>query len=251
MRALVVAVIVSGAGTAHADEASDLFERGRTQKEAGDLAAACKSFEKSYELERAAGTALNLAECEERAGNWEYALELYEGAALVFAQSDRAESAVFARKRAAKLREAHAPKPLETPDEPKRVSTAKPKTWVLGVGIGATAVSVLGVIGVVYSYSEINAFERSDLSGEFIGQPTVTEKDCGKVQFMSAETNDKFAAACSADQRLQWLIPTTFVSGVVGVTAIAYYLWTRPKKKATSMAVIPTASGGVVATFEW
>ena len=249
MRALVVVAIVAGASAAHAEDAADLFEQGRKQKDAGDLVAACKSFEQSYALERAAGTALNVGECEENAGNWEYALELYEGAAKVFESEGQAVRAEFARKRAAKLRAAHAAKPTDEPAAP--ANTPKAKTWLLGVGIGATTISVLGVIGIVYSYSQINELESADLSGEYIGQPTVTEEDCGKVQFSSSELDAKFDDACAADQRLRWLIPTTFAAGVVGVTAIAYYLWTRPKQRSSSMAIMPTGSGGVVAAFEW
>jgi tetratricopeptide (TPR) repeat protein len=245
----MVAVLMAGAdASADNSEAARLFDEGRTLKETGDTDGACKNFARSYELERAAGTALNLAECEERAGNWEYALELYDGAAKVFEQSDRAESAKFARERADKLRAAHAPK--AEPAQPKQEQPSS-KRWILGLGLGATAISAVGIVGMVISYNTMAEFQDTDVNGTW-SDPTkqiVTEDDCGKGEFSDASTQSKFVASCAARDRLAWMTPVTFVSGVVGVTAIAYYLWTRPKQR-SSVAIMPTGSG-MAAAFEW
>jgi tetratricopeptide (TPR) repeat protein len=232
------------------DEATRLFEQGRTQRAQGDLDAACASFGESYAIERAAGTALNLADCEARAGNWEYALALYVGAATVFERDGRVESARFARARAEALRAQHATKPRDEPS----VTTAEPtsKTWLLGVGIGGIAVSAIGTVGIIHAFGTVNDFSNANVAGEMFpgGQTRITDDDCGKVEFMSPSLQASFEDSCAAKSRVRWLLPVTFVSGVVGVTAVAYYLYTRKKQRST-MAIVPTAQGGVLATFEW
>ncbi len=247
----MAACIVTGAQPAWADsEASQLFEQGRVQKEQGDLVAACKLFAESYDLERAAGTALNLAECEEAAGNWEHALELYEAAAKVFEQNGRAESARFARERAEKLRVARAPKPVEAPAAPP--PEAKSNRLALGIGIGGVTVSAIGVVGWILAQREIDVFTSSEVTGTTLPPTTtnVTHEDCGDVLFLNSELQQKFENACDARDRQAWLGPVVLISGSVGIVAIAYYLWTKPKRS-KSIAITPTASGGVMATFEW
>jgi tetratricopeptide (TPR) repeat protein len=251
MRALVVACIVSGVSQAHAEtEAAALFERGRIAKEQGDLIAACKLFEQSYDLERAAGTALNLGECEEVAGNWEYALELYEGAAKVFEQNGRAESARFARERAEKLRAQRAPKPAPMPAAP--AAEAKPNNLALGIGVGGLTVTAIGAVAWWLAVRDIKAFDGANVFGPGTQPPQleVTQDDCGDVRFIDLQLQGKFEEACDAHDRLAWLTPATLVSGAVGVVALTYYFWTKPRR-ATSIAITPTASGGVAATFEW
>ena len=240
------------ASTAHADsEAARLFEEGRAYVEQGNLVEACQSFTRSYELERAAGTALNVAECEDKAGNWEYALELYESAAKLFADSGSEVRAKFARERAAKLRAAHAPKSKSEPARPTGTAE-RPSKLALGIGIGGLAVGVIGTGVMVIDRGTIRDFEDETFSGAMVTpmQSTVTENDCGKVTFSSADLQSKFEASCAADQRARWLIPVTGISAAVGIGSLAYYVWTR-RKASSSVAVTPTASGGVMATFEW
>ncbi len=55
--------------SAHASEAEDLFEQGRSALQENRLDAACDLFRRSQALEAAPGTVLNLADCEERRGN--------------------------------------------------------------------------------------------------------------------------------------------------------------------------------------
>lgn len=74
MRPLVSALVALLAlslcsATAHASEAEDLFERGRSALQENRLDAACDFFRRSQALEAAPGTVLNLADCEERRGN--------------------------------------------------------------------------------------------------------------------------------------------------------------------------------------
>ncbi len=63
-------------------EAKKLFDDGRALVKAGKLDDACPLFAKSYELERALGTELNLADCQERLGHLADAWRLFDDAAV-------------------------------------------------------------------------------------------------------------------------------------------------------------------------
>jgi hypothetical protein len=79
---LVVAVVVASPGLAHAQSsaAEALFEQGRAALAQGDLDTACARFRASDEIEPAAGTRANLADCEERRGRVATAWEAYRSA---------------------------------------------------------------------------------------------------------------------------------------------------------------------------
>jgi hypothetical protein len=81
-------------------EAKRLFEEGRKLVEQGNLAEACKQFARSFELDRAAGTMLNLGDCAESEGRPRRAFELYDTAAKEFERTAQPERAKFARNRA-------------------------------------------------------------------------------------------------------------------------------------------------------
>jgi hypothetical protein len=85
--------------SADAAEASRLFEEGRTLSKQGDHRGACDKFAKSLALDRAVGTELNLADCNERLGRVAEAWRLFDHAAgeLTRGSDDRA---TFARSRA-------------------------------------------------------------------------------------------------------------------------------------------------------
>jgi tetratricopeptide (TPR) repeat protein len=108
--AVVIALVI--ARGAHADppppllpepaaevtEASAMFQRGRDLAKAGRYAEACPLFDRSYALEPALGTALNLADCLERAGELRRAWQLFDRVAR---ESPSAQSrAKLARDRA-------------------------------------------------------------------------------------------------------------------------------------------------------
>lgn len=91
MRRLVLAsaVVVSllAPATAHAQDgdaspADALFREGRRAADAGNYAVACPKFEESYRLDPAAGTLLNLGDCEENRGQlaraWKHYRQLYD-----------------------------------------------------------------------------------------------------------------------------------------------------------------------------
>ena len=82
--------VVLAVGVAHAQgrdpvAATELFTQGREMLKTGDLDKACPLFAESLRLDPAVGTALNLAECEERRGHlasalrgWQQAINLAE-----------------------------------------------------------------------------------------------------------------------------------------------------------------------------
>ncbi len=126
-------ILVRGAPGAAAqdDPASKLFEEGRALAEQGKYDEACERFTRSYELERAAGTMLNLGDCAERAGQLRRAWLMYDGAAREYDRTGKPGPATFARNRA----DAVAPK-LAT----VVVKLAEPRTGGLTVRIGGRAV---------------------------------------------------------------------------------------------------------------
>ncbi len=89
-----------GAGAQGSPEAARLFQEGRTLAEQGKHDEACERFARSHELERAAGTMLNLGDCAERAGELRRAWLLYAEAAREYEQTGKAGPARFARDRA-------------------------------------------------------------------------------------------------------------------------------------------------------
>jgi tetratricopeptide (TPR) repeat protein len=112
-------------------EAAKLFEEGRALAERGKYDEACERYARSFELERAAGTMLNLADCAERQGQPARAWQLFDAAAREYEQAGKARPAKFARGRA----EALAPK-LAT----VVVRLAEPRAEGLTVRIGGREV---------------------------------------------------------------------------------------------------------------
>ena len=83
--AVVVSLVVPA--TSHAQDvdaspADALFREGRRAADAGNYAVACPKFEESYRLDPAAGTLLNLGDCEENRGQlaraWKHYRQLYD-----------------------------------------------------------------------------------------------------------------------------------------------------------------------------
>ena len=85
------------AGTSEADK---LFEQGRALAKDGKYAEACDAFQRSFDLDHATGTELNLGDCHERQGHWRRAWELYTAAAEDFERAGNAARSKFARDRA-------------------------------------------------------------------------------------------------------------------------------------------------------
>jgi hypothetical protein len=103
--AVSLTLLVLAAAPAAADEATDkaaaarLFQEGRDAMAAGKLEEACARFEASLTLDRAIGTKLNLADCQEKRGNFAIAYRLFDEAAIEGAEGRED----FARQRATAL----------------------------------------------------------------------------------------------------------------------------------------------------
>ncbi len=260
-RVAVVCWIASAAlaradATADRDAARHLFEAGRSLKEAGKLDEACDAFERSYQLERAAGTALNLAECRERAGDWEFALELYEGAEKVFAKSHRDESAKFAREHADALRAAHPPKPATPEPAPPVTERAEPgspsgRTIAKVTAIGGLSIATVSLVALLVGYRRIQEFEDTTIMFSDPPRPVVTTDDCGEVQLFPADVQGKFEAACAATRRARVLEPVMFISAGLGIGAALYLVFTKPAHNTKIVPSVSSDGAGVAATFEW
>ena len=145
---------------AEPDAAKRLFDEGRALAEKGKHLEACVLFEKSYELEAAVGTQLNLADCAERDGKPRQAWILWSAAAEEFERMGDAR-AKFARGRA----DALAPQ-LAT----VIVKVARPRTRKLAITIAGREVAPArelvervepGVIAVSASAPCCKAFEAT------------------------------------------------------------------------------------------
>jgi tetratricopeptide (TPR) repeat protein len=250
---IAITLIAGAAGTnayADSDEAAQEFEKGRKLKEMDELDAACAHFQRSYELEPAAGTALNVAECYEREGRWEWALDFYEGAAKYFEKNKRGESAKFARERAEAIRAAH-PKPQPAPVVDEKPPQPPPDRTGLKTAIGVSyGITVIAGAWWFFEYRKIEAYDGGVLA-DFSGE-SATEADCGSEVLFAIDDSDlaKFNRACTAYGRTKFLIPTTLIAGAVGTGLLVYYFVTKPK----AVVVVPHVSTGaasVTAGFEW
>lgn len=78
--ALALVPLEASAQSGDAAAAEALFDQGRTAMEKGEYDTACSKFRESQRLDPAAGTMLNLAQCEEKRDKLATAWELYRGA---------------------------------------------------------------------------------------------------------------------------------------------------------------------------
>lgn len=103
MRRLAIALVlgvtqIASAEPADGGEAASIFLQGRELAKLGRFAEACQLFARSYDLDPALGTAVNLADCLERQGQLRRAWELFD---VVARNSQNVQSrARLARQRA-------------------------------------------------------------------------------------------------------------------------------------------------------
>jgi tetratricopeptide (TPR) repeat protein len=110
-RAIAVGLAVcAAAASALADpdpdakaRAAKLFDEGRAATSKGDYARACDRFEKSYALDPAPGTEMNLGDCAEHQGQLRKAWKIFDASARDLQRRNDARAA-FAQERADKLR---------------------------------------------------------------------------------------------------------------------------------------------------
>ncbi len=103
MRGIAIAIVMAVTGTAIANpvdttEAGQIFQQARDLVRLGRFDEACELFARSYELDPALGTAVNLADCLERQGQLRHAWALFD---VVARNSQNVQSrARLARQRA-------------------------------------------------------------------------------------------------------------------------------------------------------
>ena len=106
---LMVSAIVTASASARAQssgsaEAEELFKQGRAALEAKDYATACSKLAESNRLERAVGTLISLAQCQEAQGNLASARQHWQEAAdFADALQDRLQRGANARQRFTEL----------------------------------------------------------------------------------------------------------------------------------------------------
>jgi tetratricopeptide (TPR) repeat protein len=101
--ALIVLVLLARDAAAQSDKAAEatrLFDQALALRKDDKIAEACALFQKSFELDRAPGTALNVGDCAERDGKLAQAWVLFDEAAREFDRTGKAAGAKLARDRA-------------------------------------------------------------------------------------------------------------------------------------------------------
>jgi tetratricopeptide (TPR) repeat protein len=101
--ALIVLIFVARDAAAQPDkaaEATKLFDQALALRKDEKFAEACALFQRSYDLDRAPGTALNVGDCAERDGKLAQAWALFDEAAREFERTNKASGAKLARDRA-------------------------------------------------------------------------------------------------------------------------------------------------------
>lgn len=91
---------IAGHARAEGSEADRLFDEGRALAKDGKFTEACEKFTRSFELDHAVGTELNLGDCHEQLGQLREAWRLFDAAAQEFERTGNAARAKFARSRA-------------------------------------------------------------------------------------------------------------------------------------------------------
>jgi hypothetical protein len=103
LAALLVSLAASSDVRAVSPQAEALFREGRSLMAAGDLAAACVRFARSYALDASSGALLNLALCHEREGKLATALAEYRAAARLAREQHSEDRALVADERVGAL----------------------------------------------------------------------------------------------------------------------------------------------------
>jgi hypothetical protein len=101
---LVPSIAAAQGSKAGSAEAEELFKQGRTALEARDYTTACARFSASLAIERAVGTLISLAQCEEGSGHLASARQHWQEAAdFADASGDRLNRGPVARKKVSEL----------------------------------------------------------------------------------------------------------------------------------------------------
>jgi hypothetical protein len=159
------------------------------------------------------------------------------------------------------------------------VAPKKSKTmWKVAAGVGLGGAAV-GTGLIIWSYTTMKGFEGTDVenatfttkNGTVITK--VTQEHCGgKFEAAGSPSNatsvqGKFDDACSAKDRMKWLVPTTIGFAAIGAGALIYLMVAndgtetqpagttgRRAKKKKNLIVTPVVSpdnAGATLRFDW
>jgi tetratricopeptide (TPR) repeat protein len=135
-------------------EAARLFEEGRADSQHGDFAAACDRFTRSYSLDQASGTKLNLGNCHEQLGHLQKALKWFQEAEEAFTVAHDQTRADFAHERAVALQARLALLDAPPPKQPAPATTSSRGAW--RVAFWTLTVTAAAGVGVwVYGHNQI------------------------------------------------------------------------------------------------
>ncbi|HXK18814.1 MAG TPA: hypothetical protein VNG33_13480 [Polyangiaceae bacterium] len=118
---------LASAQQVHSPSAADaLFREGRQAVKDGDMLKACALFQKSYSLDPAPGTLMNIADCEERQGQLLQALQHFNTTAESLATGDARMSIALSRAASLDAKLPHLLLRIQGPSEQTRVMVEGP-----------------------------------------------------------------------------------------------------------------------------
>jgi hypothetical protein len=276
------------AGMAHADPDSDsdaavrLFDEGRALAGAGNAGEACVKFEKSFELERVAATAIEVAECAVRDGDAKRGWFLYDLAAKHYQRAGQLATAKAARARADALLEQHpglaklersAPE-LTDPEPPAAAPVHPPAAAPVAADERASARShrrrnfaiagaaSLGVAAVLAGYSAylslgpIKAYSNLINDNDPENNPyhldtrrPYDSTECGQ-NVEAGQGLHAFGEACRARDRQTYTMLGALAFGVAGAGMLLYAAVSRDPESNQTVAIAPAiTSDGAGATL--
>jgi hypothetical protein len=216
LRVLASVVLVAWAAPAMAQtpetpklsEGARLFEEGRELGKQGKWVEACDRFTKSYELDPAVGTKLNLADCHEHLRHFAQAYNLFEEAAEA-EKTTNPERALFARNRLAPLaaKVGTVIVKLETPDVPG-----------LAVSIAGRAARAAAVVREVVDPGEITVQVSAPNAATF---SKTARADAGATVTIEVPALVPATAPATGEtRRRKSRVIAAYVIGGVGVLAL-------------------------------
>ena len=212
--------------------ADTLFRQGREAMKAGDYATACPKFEESQRLDPAAGTVLNLAQCEDQQGKFASAQQHYREAMETLPQGDpRVEVAEAGMASVEKK----VPKPAPPPDSSRSASV--PSAGPQNVGSEVAALPrekgshehngsflrlALGGGGIRSSASHKSTSAPGSVidlafGGIVAGNLAIHGSIFGRVQSASSGSDTRFSATGIGAGATYYFMPVNiYLSGAVG-----------------------------------
>jgi tetratricopeptide (TPR) repeat protein len=251
---VVVCLLAAHARAGGKREAAKLFEEGRELVAQARFAEACERFAQSNELERAAGTELNLGDCEEHLGHLAEAWRWFDDAATLWEQDDGEEKrATYARNRAdtvkqrlAETKTARVDAPADTvPAAPPAPAPASHRDGWRVAFWGAAVVAVAGVGVYVYGKNEVDdARDQLCHGGAYASKP-----ECQFPVTLTQVKVDELNA--QGDRGRELAIAGSVAAGLAGAFAAVSLYEGYLKRVTVAPIVAPGGGGGASLGFTW